>query len=82
MARRRTSVLLSQSLVARLEAGYSTQATVVFGAHDDDAANPDRLFVTLPRAQWVDMGEPGTITVTVQPGDHLNHEELGHGFVH
>ena len=28
--------------------------------------------VYVERAAWRDMGEPDTITVTIEPGDHLN----------
>lgn len=63
---------LRHVVVAELRADYSTQLTVVFGAHEDDESNHDRLFVTMPRQLWLDMGEPGQITVTVQPGDKLN----------
>lgn len=32
-------------------------------------------FVTLDYARWDDMGRPGQITVTIEPGDLLNPEE-------
>ena len=28
--------------------------------------------VDLPTADWEDLGRPDTITVTIEPGDHLN----------
>lgn len=65
-------MLLRHEAVARLEAGYSTQAVVVFGVRGDDEGNPEQLFVTMPRDLWLDMGEPATITVAIRPGDHLN----------
>lgn len=36
-------------------------------------AHSDRTrTVTLSRADWTDLGEPGEITVTIEPGDKLN----------
>jgi hypothetical protein len=39
-------------------------AVVIFG--DDDRS------VVLPENDWRDMGEPESVTVTIEPGDRLN----------
>lgn len=40
-------------------------------ASGDDPSMPDRT-LDLPVADWHDLGEPDTITVTIEPGDKLN----------
>jgi len=34
--------------------------------------NARRHVYYMPRSTWEEMGEPGTITLTVEPGDKLN----------
>ena len=43
-------------------------------AYDPDIASGEAPTHTVyvERVAWRDMGEPDTITVTIEPGDHLN----------
>jgi hypothetical protein len=41
----------------------------VFFAQDEE---PFTALVSLSEEAWDDMGRPETITVSVEPGDHLN----------
>jgi hypothetical protein len=45
--------------------------TVEFSREPDDDSEIVETFL-LEVGCWVDMGSPGTITVTVEPGDLLN----------
>lgn len=43
--------------------------------HPDDTVFEDEdreMFVDLSYDRWVDMGRPDMLTMTIEPGDHLN----------
>ena len=46
-------------------------------AYDPDIASGEAPTHTVyvERVAWRDMGEPDTITVTIEPGDHLNNRD-------
>lgn len=46
-------------------------AHVKLVSRDDDTGGIHRAAL-MTRADWQDMGEPETITVTIEPGDLLN----------
>lgn len=54
--------------------GYA-QGRVVFQAHNDDDGRLETE-VTYSRHSWNDMGRPETITLTIEPGDHLNEAKV------
>ena len=31
--------------------------------------------LTIDPGRWKDMGKPDTVTITIQPGDHLNNDD-------
>lgn len=53
---------------AVLDMVYATNESVCMRAQPFD----DYPMVTFTRQAWEDMGEPQTVTVTVEPGDRLN----------
>ena len=48
----------------------------VYATPPDDDGNPTGVAPTttirIPRLGWYDLERPTTITVTIEPGDHLN----------
>lgn len=48
--------------------------TVWFESVNEDTDLVDRS-ITFSIKDWVDMGSPETITITIEPGDRLNDEE-------
>ena len=44
---------------------------VIFEAREDDHGTVERE-VSVTKGAWRDLGEPETITVTIEPGDLLN----------
>lgn len=40
-----------------------------------DADEVDAPVVSMPARTWIDLGTPGTVTVTFEPGDRLNNDE-------
>lgn len=47
------------------------RSAVVFEAREDDLGTIEKE-VSIELSAWQDMGEPDTITVTIEPGDRLN----------
>lgn len=55
--------------------GLRTGSTIGFVNYDaddpaDEMINPRDLVMYVP--DWEDLGSPEVITVTIEPGDHLN----------
>ena len=49
----------------------SDSYTAVYTSGDD---TPHLTIIELPTADWVDLGRPDQITVTIEPGDKLNEQ--------
>lgn len=45
---------------------------VIYRHHGDDTYDPYAATLYLSGEDYLDMGRPHTITVTIEPGDHLN----------
>jgi hypothetical protein len=45
---------------------------VAFNNEDEDTGPGDVTYINVPERDWMDMGEPREITVTIEPGDMLN----------
>lgn len=56
--------------------GLSDAHEAVYVTPPDDDGNPTGVAPTttvcIPLLDWDDLGRPDTITVTIEPGDHLN----------
>jgi hypothetical protein len=52
----------------------SDSTWVSFEIERDEPDETRRRDVTIDYATWQDLGEPETITVTIEPGDRLNEE--------
>jgi hypothetical protein len=64
--------MLSKSRsILKLEKNGVSANSADFCNRDDDT---QQIYyeVILPRSQWDEMGEPDTITITIEPGDKLN----------
>jgi hypothetical protein len=72
----RTRTVLERRGIATFDDQPSPSDAVLFGpplnTDPGDAQRHHRLFVE--RGVWADMGEPDTITVTIEPGDLLNED--------
>jgi hypothetical protein len=58
----------TQFLARRTRAG---RQTVAFRMTDPDDTSVQRT-VSIERDQYDEMGQPEVVTVTIEPGDHLN----------
>ena len=48
---------------------------VIYRHIDDDVYDPYAATLYLSGEDYLDMGRPDTITVTIEPGDRLNNED-------
>ena len=48
---------------------------VIYRHTDDDTYDPYAATLYLSGEDYLDMGRPDTITVTIEPGDRLNNED-------
>ena len=66
-----TAILSKTEVVLARDGDTPTHARF---AHDPDlaAGEAPTHTVYVERVAWRDMGEPDTITATIEPGDHLN----------
>jgi hypothetical protein len=65
-------VLTKHRTVLHLLESVATNALVSFG---QEPIEGDRtVWVMFDRADWIDMGQPQQITVSIEPGDLLNAE--------
>ena len=65
------SALIRSKRVLHAQHDMSDAHQIVF-QHDDDTGDPYCTAIDLPAAYWEDFGRPDTITITIEPGDHLN----------
>lgn len=66
--------LLQTCTVMHLDRAESARAIAVFRVAPDDDNRDWVLEAHVSWQNWRDMGEPKTITVTIEPGDLLNPE--------
>lgn len=50
----------------------ATQPTVIHYVAASDEGEEPRYVLLMERDHWDDMGQPSEVTLTVEPGDHLN----------
>lgn len=63
-------VIKHRSVATLSHGGIGDDVRVFFDVYDDDGASLDTL--GLRRDVWEEMGKPDTVTISVEPGDHLN----------
>jgi hypothetical protein len=67
-----TAVMMTKTMkVLHLVDAKLDEDLAVFSREPDEPGDIPAV-VELPVADWLDMGEPDVITVTVEPGDLLN----------
>lgn len=71
-----SAVLGKRRIVADLSSTYSGkkgEAVFSYSEEPDDPYAPDvETTVRLPYADWIELGWPIKITLTIEPGDKLN----------
>jgi hypothetical protein len=55
--------------------GYGGNPDAVYSTADEDTLELTTMLV-IDADDYVELGEPDTITVTIRPGDHLNPEDV------
>lgn len=66
--------LLQTCTVMRLDRAESERDMAIFRVWPDDDNHGHVIEAQVSWRNWQDMGEPTEITVTIEPGDHLNGE--------
>ena len=67
--------LLTRTVKVMHERPIRDGGRVIYRHTDDNTYDPYAATLYLSGEDYLDMGRPPTITVTIEPGDHLNNRD-------